>query len=385
MAPTVEFLDGFEYGVLSSAGGGIANAIVGTIGTTIAIETTIVRTGGYSLKLAPSGAVAAQFKKTITTRNQYAGRLYFYVTSLPATSSRLLSHECSNSVDPTISVNSDGTLQISKVGPVNVGSASPVFTSNEWHRLDYMFDVIGTTHNYLARIDGGTEFGGTTASTATNMINFQFGRSTADPAMTVYIDDLLLTTLTADYPLGMGEIRAIRPIADGTHTNPASFTNDAAAAIGGAGGTAFQYLDEAPWTTNRSDYVTQTVASSTDELRVTFGVSYDAWVINGVWAWYALDSSTTGAFTGGIADIYSSTTQSVIKSGDWSNNIWEAYSAKVTPNAAPWTNAQLNALEARMGHVTAQPANPRWSGIVIQYDMVPRVPKTSPYPQLLAQ
>lgn len=381
---TLEFLDGFEYGVLSSAGGGIANTIVGTIGTQIAIETSIVRTGGYSLKIAPSAGVASQFKKTITTRNQYSGRVYFRIGSFPASAtSQILQMELTSGLDPAFYLTTTALQLVHSGG--TVVATSGTLTTGVWYRLDWSFNVTTNPWAVKASIDGVEFANAGPALAGSTVINLQFGRSSVDQACTVYFDDCLITTAAADYPLGPGEIMALRPDADGTHVNPGSFTNDAGQAIGGAGGSAFQYLDEDPWTTNRTDYVTQTVAGSTDELRVTFPDSRADGIINGVRAWYALDSSGTQAFAGGVADIYSSTTvTNVAPSGDWSNNIWEAYAANVTPNSSPWTRAQLDAIEGEIGHATAQPANPRWDGLIVQYDFTPRVPKTSPYPQLLA-
>ena len=84
--------------------------------------------------------------------------------------------------------------------------------------------------------------------------------------------------------------------------------------------------------------------------------------VSAVLAYHAAGTSADN----GKTSIFDGPTETVVFSGDMSQTALQYKSAVVTPAAAPWNQAAVNGLVARVGYSTDSSPNPYWDSIVLE-------------------
>ncbi len=386
---------GFEHGVASVNGGGLADGLQGVVGTNVDIVTGNARTGTYSLLTAPSATAAGQWRKTLATPNIVVGRFYIKVTVLPGAGTTGVGAELNTvttGLQPRIRLKElSGTVYFQvAIGSTAIGSDGPTITVGVWYRVDWLVDVSTATWNLLCRIDGGTEFGGTSVQASADTVNsFRLGQGgTTGPAFTAYYDDVIVSQTLADYPIGPGEGRAIWPIADGTH-NPATPDcirgGGASPALISGSNVAWQYMDDSPFpsgtspTTDRINQDTATGAHPTHYVEMTFSQMAGAnrLRVNGVEGLlaYGGDSATTNKGSTVVIDRAGTETAVYGTSAtpaDMSETSVFYKSAKITMPGAGWNLQEVNALKMRIGYSNDVSPNPYWQALMLEIDVTPQ-------------
>lgn len=194
------YVCGFETGSLS-AELRTSEAALPTIQGAATIEATIVRTGTYSLKVAPASGAAGYWEPTTGASSSTAYlRTYVRVTALPASTRGLIGKTGANSLN--VRVTSTGALEL--VANVTVlGTSTTLLTdTTKWYRVE----VQCTAAAVELQIDGVSEVATSTASPSLFSIFGAFDTTAA--TYTAYFDDIVRDT--AAFP-GAGAVVLLRP------------------------------------------------------------------------------------------------------------------------------------------------------------------------------
>lgn len=273
MAPTLAYVDGFEFQLLSAtafAAGGIA-PLYTTI-TTATIDTTTVRSGAASLRCDPTVSVAGTVRRAVPAGNRtIVTSVYVRMASLPGGSTALILLNIATAgigasirYDPVT-----GKFAVYHSGKVADLGMAPVVV-DRWYLLDLKFDCSADPFAVAGRVDGdaASEASGTITSTATDITQARLGTvTTTGPACTMYFDDWIYGYTLADYPYGHHAVELLKPTSDGTHNAGTNVVEDQAGADIGAV-TAYNLVDEVP--PENTDYIKQSAAGSGNYAEVVF-------------------------------------------------------------------------------------------------------------------
>jgi hypothetical protein len=373
---TPVWLTGFEHGLASPTtnGGGICDVISGTAGTNVAIVTSPVRTGSYALKIAPTTSAAGRFGKNVSgSPTRMVSSFYLYIDTAPSSATYLVTSVTGTSTSyPQLYVNpSTGNFELRRGSGTTVG-VGPAYTTGTWLRVDWTVDVSTATWEMYAKIDGGTEFGGTVSAGASDAFTrFSLGTTTTTgPAYVAIYDDVILSLTTADYPVGAHAVLGLRPNSDGTHNAGTNVIEDGDGNDIGTV-TAYDHLVESPWTSTAggSDLIRQYATGTGNYAEINFADTTQTSIL-GVAAFLQYSSSGTTANEGGCI-IRSNTTETTL----WGNPTTRAdYSessnfykvAIVSPDGGAWSQSVVNAIKCRMGYSNNVATYPYWQAIMIE-------------------
>src|SRR3990172_3888896 len=221
--PTPARFTGFEYGLVAPVtnGGGLFSVVAGAP----AIVTTPTRSGDYALQIVAS-AEQEHVGWNGFTANAFVGRFYFRFPTLPGFIDFAFALCTAGSYLVFTYDNITGKLQVRWAGGSSAESSATIVVDT-WYRVDYR--VIANTNPRtiewkLNGVDGTTL---SSAETASTMASLYLGTPSAQ-TVTVYFDDVYLSTTSGDYPIGAGASVGLRPNADGTHNNAANIMEDSA-------------------------------------------------------------------------------------------------------------------------------------------------------------
>jgi hypothetical protein len=366
------WLTGFEYGVATPVtnGSGIADWVDGTP----TIQDTIKRSGSYALKIDPTAATEAISKNISGTPTIVVGRFYFYFGTLPsATIDRIFS------VDTTayyIHCAFGYDQSVNKLY-ANIGSSGDTYWAttlavDTWYRVDFRANCSGTTWTMDWQVNGVAQtqvsiFVGAADTFATTNVGVQ-----DTGTCVLYFDDIVMSATTGDYPIGAGQVDALLPTSDGTHNNSANVMEDASGNdIDGATYFAYQQVDEVPMseTTTR---IQQSTAGTTKYVEIQFADQASAYTAyHGVIGILAYMSASTATNQGGCVVRDNTGTETPIwgnsaARADYSESSMYYKSAIVTVPAGGWTQAEINALRARMGYSNDVSPVPYWCNLLLE-------------------
>lgn len=188
-------------------------------GTTngVTSDTSIVRTGTYSLKVVAASATNCSLSFGYAAPDDWM-RVYVRVTARPATTARALIG-ASGSV--LVKLNANGTLSYTNPAGSLIGTSTTALTDTaRW----YMVEVTGATGTSVPvlKIDGNTEVTG--SPSAWNLITLLGANDSVADTYTAYFDDL--SRDSAGFP-GSGKLVLLAPTslsAGGSWTNGAGST-----------------------------------------------------------------------------------------------------------------------------------------------------------------
>jgi hypothetical protein len=244
-------------------------------------------------------------------------------------------------------------------------TASTTVAAGAWSLVEVKVDFSVNPRVAEWRLNG-VVVGSVSSSETTSTANGWRGGSTGVDLFTANYDDLILSTTLADYPFGDGAGGLLLPSAMGTSVGSTNFLNDDLTAINA---TTYQRLDEVPMN-NTTDFVTQTVVSTTSYIEIQMAdTAVGTACVNGVIGVAKLHSGSGGTTNFVKTSVFSSTTESVIASGDTSTNTGEFRTAMVTPFASPWSKAEVDALLYRFGYANDVGPPPNWDALAIEYDV----------------
>jgi len=352
------WIEGFEHGVLSISGGGIVNSLTGAP----TIDSTTKRTGGYSCRFYKTVAATCYFGKTISGSPTYlVGRIYFYFTTLPAANTFLLKAMTAAGGYPRI----DYVLASQRIA-MSVGGVGqqlgPVLSTGQWYRVDFRMYCGGATRTIDWAIDGVDQTQVSTAVAASTFVSLNVG-SEISTTFDFYVDDIVLSATTGDYPIGAGGVKGLSPNAGGA-SNPGTYIQDnGSVVVNDSTNPANVELDDVPF--NGADYIKQTELNTALYAEVNFADTAETTIL-GAQAFLAYTSATTTANDGQTRIRDSNGQETTVFSGDMSETSAFYKSAIVLTPSGGWTMAHVNALTGRVGYSSDATPNPYWQGLMIQ-------------------
>jgi hypothetical protein len=171
---------GFETGALLTEVGFTGNA-PGVVGS-VAIESSIVRSGSYSLKLTPASGAAGYWEADAVGLIRLY-RFYCRVTALPATTRGLLSTKAATKA--SLQLTPTGAIELYDNTTLLGTSTATLSDTGTW----YLIEVTANGSSVSLYIDGALEASGS----STSLFNGRFGATDGVAATyTAYIDDMAL-------------------------------------------------------------------------------------------------------------------------------------------------------------------------------------------------
>ncbi len=365
--PTPVFLTGFEYGVATPNvnGGGLFNTITGSPG----IQSTVKNTGNYALRLNPSGAIYTVFKN-LASPNIVVGRLYFRYNSWPGIDNEIVYVPVAAGVNLAIKLNVTTKKLFARFWSTSSSSDHATTLSlNTWYRLDFRFDSSTGTSKIDFKLDDVALTQFTLSQTATTFSSIALGPSNSD-TMDLFIDDVIVSTTTADYPIGPGGTEALVPTSDGTHNAGTNVIEDNAGTDIGVT-TAWNKLNSIP--PSSTNYIRQATIGGTNYAEVLFGdISAVHSSILGAFGILAYTSATTTANNGSCVvskdsfstntSIHGTTSTPADMSDGSTANLF--YKSALLANVIDDTT--VNALKARVGYSRDVTPNPYWVDLIVE-------------------
>ncbi len=331
------------------------------------------------------------FASAISSGGTIVGRLYIYFTTLPTGNTGLVT--LTGSLGTFFAATFDSVSGQIRAGG---GTASGVsVTTGQWYRVDYKVAATATRLSDLS-VDGVNATQESVVSSATTITTVSFGSNQARN-YDLYMDDMVASTSSGDYPIGVGTTVGLYPNGDRTNTtspgdgNFGHFYNNTTDFQKGAGaGTALgaQNVESTSWqslqnplsTTIPTNFVGGIGNLSTEWLVWSHdNMPTDALSINGVAATITTHSAsaTTNNLFVSLQDSSGIVTAGAIANADLSEaTITVPYLVKTTnPNSQAWTVALVNDSFFRF---TSSDVNPDvyMDGICLEVDYTPVDPLT---------
>jgi len=365
--PTPIFITGFEHGVLSPSGGGICDSITGSP----AVQNIVKRTGDYALEIGSASTEHIQWN--IPGSPTYlVGRFYLQISGAPSSNAHLAICWTANGSMFKFHLYADRRIACQ----VHSGTTrnGPTLTVDTWYRIDFKMYCGDSTGIIDWQVDGNAQTqatGGITSATSFDTLGFCDPWSAINTE--VYIDDLILSVTSGDYPFGEGQVVGLSPVAGATGSNPGSVIyDDGDVLIDDSTNPAYVELDDVPMD-GGTDYIQQTGNGTDNFAEVAFADLSGAGTVNGVMGIVAYDSEATQTNHGKTVVRNSDPYDSVIYDGDMSESVRFYKSAIVTPPSGGWSQSEVNALLGRVGYSSDANPDPCWHSLMIEVDYVPGV------------
>lgn len=331
------------------------------------ISTTTFRTGLHSYRANPTAGTTfwstpTSFLGSVTV---WITRAYIRFNTLPDADCDVLATSGTKALGLWFK-SSDSTLRCGSLS--GMGASGVTVTTGQWYRIDLKVDISGSTDLADAQVDGTTL--GQHSDAVGNIVSigeFYFGAGqtcTAD----LFVDDIVVSTTSADYPIGAGFVKSYIPNADGTH-NVAGANDFERSATGtditNATTTAFQLIDDRPIKSGTlTEYINGVAPpNATDYVEWQYEDSTEADAPRAVEAILTLsDAATAGANDATItlrehagatsANIF---TGAIGASGAGESVFKRAHFATVPGTSDAWTTTKFNALRSRFLVTDAAP------------------------------
>jgi hypothetical protein len=357
---------GMEHGSNST---GLLGSVAATGGGSITADTSVVRSGSYSLKLAKvNGGQTWINKGGIGSPSTVAGRVAIRFESLPATDISEVVSVAFSGFRGYVGYSSSSQKLLARFQGGTTGTAATTVAAGQWYVIDFLVNATANPNTLDWRIDGVGQPQATRASGAATATMLSFGSSLSTEVFTTYYDDMVFTSSAADYPIGDGHVLGLVPNGVGTVDDAGSNLKDDDGTAVDA--TSWQRLDERP-VTSMGDYVKQTGVDAAASMGLTFQDPAGTGCVNGVSAVLTNHSSSTTA-NDARTSVFDGSTERVLYSGDMSpGGTLEYRSAAIAPAAGAWDTTKLDGLTARLGYATSVGSQPYWDALLVEYDLTP--------------
>jgi hypothetical protein len=357
-------LTGFEHGRR-----GFHVSTVMASGTGVSYPSD-ARTGAYALRVsaAKSNGYGWFMWSRVPAPYAASGRFALRLDQLPSSNvTQLFGMDTYESPRSTLRLGYDAsskrlklTLRSAATGSTSVVYGNSTVSAGQWYVIDVRHDASTAWQSATWSVDGASQGNLLVRSNrAEPLYNVYLGTNQYD-SFTASYDDLVLTGNAADYPIGDGHVRALRP--NGSALGSGTLLNDDGTKVDS---TSWQRLDDAS-ALSTADFIKQTVASLSAHALIDFEDTDDT-CIRAVRAhtWtHALAKGSNNAKLF-VAD---GALSSLIKDGDWGGTGSRDYSGAVVPAGVAWTPEAVNGLTGRFGYSTDVSPAPLLDGVLLEYE-----------------
>ena len=377
---TPTYLTGVEHGMTPTGQGGGLFDVTSSSQAGLSADSTIKRSGDYSLKVtSPGSGTAYHCRKNFASPPQIAVQTFhFYVPTggVPNANNIFAGFSfTTNGGTAGLHINTTGIVKAQVSGGATVGTTSLVLDA--WHRIDYRLNITTSTWILEWYLDGVQQPDATWAgqSTTDSIASVRYGSTSGTVAYTIYFDDMMASVTSGDYPIGDFAVERLSPNADGTHNAGTNIIEDNTGVDIGVT-TAYDKLNSVP--ANGSTYIKQVNNGTGNYAEVLFSnmqSSYSS--IIGAMGLLAFTSETSALNKG--ATIFS-------KDGFSTNTpIWGSPGATVdysegTLSSLYWKSAiiagavdtsTVNSISARIGYSDDTAPDPYWVDLFVEVAYVP--------------
>lgn len=356
------FLNGFEAGTLTLAGGAsFFSQQLGSSGTA-SVDSAVKHNGLYSLAIQKSAggsmALSGGGAGAGTLDVHFALRL----PSLPSSSVMLARFDLNSGLLLNVRYDApSGKFKLDWTGSGGSVLSSTTVQAGTWQSFDVRISAASAPPRADWQVDGTAQPQLVSTAAATTVNGGLLGSVDATDSFAANYDDVAASAAAADYPLGDGAVLPLSPTSMGASNGATNFRDGTGAAIDANSYTA---LDDQPLSST-ADWLKQVTASTSSYLELGLGDSSRT-CIEGVSAIVAYAASGTSGSNGATV-IHDGTIDRIVYSGPMNSTSLRYASAIVPPAGAQWTRTELNALTARIGYSSNVGSQPYWHGLLLQY------------------
>lgn len=203
--------------------------VTATSGTTVAIETTPIRSGTYSFSTtASTSAPFFTYQPTASTTDTSTWfiRVYLYITSLPAADRYVLSVVNSSvALGGGLKITTTGAIQLfqgSGGAGTQVGSNGPTLNTGQWYRLELKIKGTNAGTGELRGLLDGVEFAGSATANTQYVHTVRWGNAGGgNTNLDFNIDDIAINDDSGSFQNswpGEGEIIHLNVDSDGDNS-----------------------------------------------------------------------------------------------------------------------------------------------------------------------
>jgi hypothetical protein len=172
------------------------------------LDTTITgRTGTNAARMDITSGARCDIGHTMSAHAAYAATLRFRVSALPTSQISIFRHGGAVNYDLWIALETDGKLTF-YAGSGSGQASTATISTNTWYTLSWWID--GTAHTAGWSIDGTAQTAPTVRVDNETYNIFYCGNTQSASAGTfsMYVDDILFTLTTGDYPFAAGYVNS---------------------------------------------------------------------------------------------------------------------------------------------------------------------------------
>lgn len=218
--PTPVFVCGAECGIavvgtVSTPGVEHWSAVNGTAPTVVTSRPGPAMRSTRAFRFNPTAATSYlthTFATSIASPATTVWRFYIYFTTLPSADTWLFSD---NTLAGVYFKQSDSKIYAVSGGGGVLGATGVAVTTGTEYRIDCK-TVLNTTTTSDVQVDGVACGQASLSTSATSDPNIRVGNQSAVTA-DFYIDDIVVSGTSGDYPIGAGTVAGLYPVSDGTH------------------------------------------------------------------------------------------------------------------------------------------------------------------------
>jgi hypothetical protein len=351
------WMTGFEHGFVSASGGGQFSSI-NPGGGTIAADSSVTRSGGYSLQIADSSVLSVSNAQFTVSSSTVVARFGIRLNSLPGSANLAF---IDAGTDLVFGYN-NGSQKFELTSGSTTVPASSTVSAGTWYLIDLKASFAANPNTASWQINDVAQTGLSSAVASSTAVAIGWGSTTSIlQTYTANYDDILVSLNASDYPFGDGRILKLNPVAT---TYPVTSFQDHDSTPLDA--NSWQNIDDLPMTTT-TDYIKQ-VATDLGYVQVDFNNPGEC--VKAVFATLAYSNTTAGA-NNGKTSIFDGGTERIVFSGDMNTTAITYKSAYIAPASSPWTETTINGVVARIGYSTDVSPTPEWHALALEYETKP--------------
>ncbi len=360
--PTPNWLTGFEHGAVSSSGGGLFSGVVSVGGTNVTASAAAARSGGYGLRIQTTDIFNFGYATRSTFGAIQVARLSIQLPTLPspATSDADLAlFNANTGSDLTIMYQGSSQKLALRIGTGTPVAMSGAFSAATWYGLDIRYNVGTDPRTAEWQVNGVAQTDVTSVEAiATSVSSVQLGADSGTSS-DMYFDDVMVSSMSVDYPIGNVTITRLLPDGMGTSSGATNFANNGGTAIDA---NSYTRLDDVPMDST-ADYIAQLTDSSTSYIELTFADTAETCIraTSAVVAYHGAANQSNRGDTRVFAGW-----QTFVHSGTMNGSALKYASAIVSTGGVAWSEALLNGTFGRIGYSADAAPDPFWDALMLE-------------------
>lgn len=359
-----------------------------TVTGTISVSTSTVRTGQRSLR-ANNASVSSYAQHFLNAAHATTVmRYYVRWAALPAAAGSdhpILLGIVAAGTQPRLTLTSAGVLKFGFGATQNTHPTTIV--TGQWYRMDLrVLNNDGTgTKKFDLQVDGVAGTQRTLSEAGSNITAWRWGGPGMTTTQDSFIDDAIIDNDTAAYPIGQGQVTAVYPTSDGTHSFTAGDFGDNAGVVLSSATTLWQKVDDSPMplsgaTLSAADWLEQIVTRTTGYLEFQFDTSAVKGDSRAVAPIIAIQAETAATATNEVRLNDNGTVESATTIGGSVavTTIIHGYKIVATrpSGGGVWTKASMSTLRARWGYSSDAAPDVRLEALLLEIEHRPAVTGT---------